>query len=85
MCRWLLQAQDAVGGDTLNLTQEFLSHMMGVRRTSVSGSANKMQEDGLITYRRGVIRILDRGAVEKASCECYAAVRAALADAMTQR
>jgi CRP-like cAMP-binding protein len=85
MCRWLLQAQDAVGGDTLDLTQEFLSHMMGVRRTSVSGSANKMQEDGLITYKRGVIRILDRGAVEKASCECYAAVRAALADAMPRR
>ena len=85
MCRWLLQAQDAVGGDTLNLTQEFLSHMMGVRRTSVSGSANKMQEEGLITYKRGVIRILDRDAAEKASCECYAAVRAALTDAMQRR
>jgi CRP-like cAMP-binding protein len=85
VCRWLLQAQDAVGGDTLHLTQEFLSHMMGVRRTSVSGSANKMQEEGLITYKRGVIRILDREAVEKTSCECYAAVRAALTDAMPRR
>jgi CRP-like cAMP-binding protein len=82
MCRWLLQAQDAVGGDTLNLTQEFLSQMMGVRRTSVSGSANKLQEDGLITYRRGVIRILDRKRVEKNACECYGAVRAAIDDAM---
>src|SRR5471030_394938 len=52
MCRWLLQAQDAVGGDTLNLTQEFLSQMMGVRRTIVSGSATKIQEEGLINYRR---------------------------------
>ena len=82
ICRWLLQAQDAVGGDTLNLTQEFLSQMMGVRRTSVSGSANKLQEDGLITYRRGVIRILDRKGLEKTACECYGSVRAAFADAM---
>ncbi|MEP7031566.1 MAG: Crp/Fnr family transcriptional regulator, partial [Pseudolabrys sp.] len=82
MCRWLLQAQDAAGGDTLNLTQEFLSHMLGVRRTSVSGSANKLQAEGLITYKRGVIHILDRKGLEKAACECYAAVRAAVADAM---
>ena len=82
MCRWLLQAQDAVGGETLNLTQEFLAHMLGVRRTSVSGSANKLQDEGLITYKRGVIRILDRKGLEKRSCECYGAVRAVLADAM---
>jgi CRP-like cAMP-binding protein len=82
MCRWLLQAQDAVGGDVLELTQEFLSHMLGVRRTSVSGSANKLQAGGLITYKRGVIRILDRKRLEKNACECYGAVRAALADAM---
>ena len=82
MCRWLLQAQDAVGGETLDLTQEFLSHMLGVRRTSVSASANKLQEEGLITYKRGVIRILDRKGLEKRSCECYGAVRAAIVDAM---
>jgi len=82
MCRWLLQAQDAVCSDTLNLTQEFLSHMLGVRRTSVSGSANKLQDDGLITYRRGVIRILDRKGLEKSACECYGSVRAAFAEAM---
>lgn len=82
MCRWLLQAQDAVGGEVLNLTQEFLSHMLGVRRTSVSGSANKLQEEGLITYKRGIIRILDRKGLEKRSCECYGAVRAAFAAAL---
>ena len=82
MCRWLLHAQDAVGGDTLDLTQEFLSHMLGVRRTSVSGSANRLQEEGLITYKRGVIRILDRKGLEKRSCECYGAVRAAIAGAL---
>jgi CRP-like cAMP-binding protein len=85
MCRWLLQAQHAVGGDTLNLTQEYLSHMLGVRRTSVSGSANKLQEDGLITYNRGVIRILDRKGLENNACECYAAVRHAFADALPRR
>src|SRR5450631_792901 len=82
MCRWLLQAQDASGTDTLNLTQELLSNMLGVRRTSVSGSANKLQDEGLISYKRGVIRIIDRKALEKSSCECHAAVRAAMAEAM---
>ncbi len=82
MCRWLLQAQDATGSDTLNLTQEFLSHMLGVRRTSVSGSANKLQEEGLISYKRGVIKILDRKRLEKSACECYVAVRKAIGDAM---
>jgi CRP-like cAMP-binding protein len=82
MCRWLLQAQDAVGSEILNLTQEYLSHMLGVRRTSVSASANKLQADGLITYKRGVIRILDRKGLEKSACECYAAVRGAIADAI---
>lgn len=84
MCRWLLQAQDAVGGDVLNLTQEFLSHMLGVRRTSVSGAANSLQEKGLITYTRGVIHIVDRKGLEKHSCECYGAVRGAVADAMSR-
>jgi CRP-like cAMP-binding protein len=82
LCRWMLQAQDAVGGDVLNLTQEFLSHMIGVRRTSVSGAANSLQEKGLIAYKRGVIRIVDRRGLEKYSCECYGAVRGAIADAM---
>ena len=82
LCRWLLQAQDATGSETLNLTQELLSHMLGVRRTSVSGSANKLQEAGLISYKRGVIKILDRKGLENESCECYAAVRAAIAEAM---
>jgi len=82
ICRWLMQAHDAVDGDVLTLTQEFLAHMMGVRRTSVSISANKLQAEGLITYKRGVIRILDRAALERRSCECYAAIRAVIADAL---
>ncbi len=70
MCRWLLRAQDTVGGDILNLTQEFLSHMFGARRTSASGSANEVQEEGLMKYKRG--GVLDRKGPEKCSCECYA-------------
>ncbi|MBI5911432.1 MAG: winged helix-turn-helix domain-containing protein [Betaproteobacteria bacterium] len=55
---------------------------LDVRRTSVLGSANKLQEEGLITYKRGVIRIVDRKGLEKRSCECYGAVRAAVAESM---
>ncbi len=70
-CRWLLQCVDRAGGDTVALTQEFLAEMLGVRRTSVTEVAGKMQNAGVITYSRGVIRILDRPALLRMSCECY--------------
>ncbi len=70
-CRWLLQSADRAGGDTVNLTQEFLAEMLGVRRTSVTEVATKLQNAGLISYSRGVIKILNRPAVAKLSCECY--------------
>ncbi|KIZ39799.1 MULTISPECIES: Crp/Fnr family transcriptional regulator [Rhodopseudomonas] len=70
-CRWLLQSADRAGGDTVNLTQEFLAEMLGVRRTSVTEVATKMQNAGIITYSRGVIKILNRPALAKMSCECY--------------
>jgi CRP-like cAMP-binding protein len=70
-CRWLLQSADRAGSDTINLTQEFLAEMLGVRRTSVTEVASKMQGAGLITYSRGVIKILDRHALMRTSCECY--------------
>jgi CRP-like cAMP-binding protein len=70
-CRWLLQSADRAGSDTVNLTQEFLAEMLGVRRTSVTEVATKMQNAGVITYSRGVIKILNRPALEKTSCECY--------------
>ena len=84
LCRWLLQAQDATGGDILYLTQEFLSHMLGVRRTSVSGSATRIQDEGLIAYKRGVIRILDRKGLQNRACECHAVIRAAADDLLPQ-
>jgi CRP-like cAMP-binding protein len=70
-CRWLLQSADRAESDTLGLTQEFLAEMLGVRRTSVTEVATKIQETGAIHYTRGVIKILDRAALEKMSCECY--------------
>jgi CRP-like cAMP-binding protein len=70
-CRWLLQSADRAGGDTINLTQEFLAEMLGVRRTSVTEVATKMQNAGVITYSRGVIKLLNRPALAKISCECY--------------
>ena len=70
-CRWLLQSADRAGSDTVTLTQELLAEMLGVRRTSVTEVAGKMQHEGVITYSRGVIKILDRTGLERLSCECY--------------
>jgi CRP-like cAMP-binding protein len=70
-CRWLLQTRDRAESDTLHLTQEFLSEMLGVRRTSVTEVAIKIQTSGAIRYSRGAIRILDLDALEAMSCECY--------------
>jgi CRP-like cAMP-binding protein len=74
--RWLLTAHDRVGNDEFALTQETLAHMLGVRRASVSAAAAKLQELGLIRYRRGYVAIVDRQALEQASCECYRIVKA---------
>lgn len=70
-CRWLLQSADCIESETVELTQEFLSEMLGVRRTSISDVASHVQQLGCITYSRGVIKIVDRDALERLSCECY--------------
>ena len=70
-CRWLLQSADRAESETIQLTQEFLAEMLGVRRTSVSDVAGHIQKLGCITYTRGVIKIVDRIALESHSCECY--------------
>jgi DNA-binding transcriptional regulator YhcF (GntR family) len=75
LCRWLLKAHDCVDSDSIPLTQEFLGHMLGVRRTTVTIAARLLQSAGLIRYRRGHIQILDRKALEDIACECYAVVR----------
>jgi CRP-like cAMP-binding protein len=74
-CRWLLQTSTVTESDTVALTQEFLAEMLGVRRTSVTEVATKLQADGIISYARGRITILDRPALEALSCECHQALR----------
>ncbi|HEX3376879.1 MAG TPA: Crp/Fnr family transcriptional regulator [Candidatus Acidoferrales bacterium] len=71
LSRWLLMTQDRVGKPSFPLTQEFISHMLGTRRASVSVAASLLQKRGLITYTRGQVTIKDRAGLEKASCECY--------------
>jgi CRP-like cAMP-binding protein len=74
LSRWLLMSQDRLGGDIVPLTQEFLAHMLGTRRASVTIAAGHLQKAGLITYNRGSVRILDRSQLEDAACECYTAI-----------
>jgi CRP-like cAMP-binding protein len=69
--RWLLQSADRAESSTVGLTQELMAEMLGVRRTSVTEVAGKLQAAGYITYSRGVIKIVDRAALERVSCECY--------------
>src|SRR5471032_1992014 len=75
MCRWLLMMHDRAEGEPLPYTHEFLSHMLGANRKSVTLAAQSLQNAGLITYRRGNITVINRPGLEKASCECYAVVR----------
>src|SRR5476649_1017221 len=75
MCRWLLMMHDRAHGEPLTYTHEFLAHILGANRKSVTLAALSMQSAGLISYRRGTIQVLDRQGLEKASCECYAIVR----------
>ncbi|MFL9828678.1 Crp/Fnr family transcriptional regulator [Rhodoplanes sp. SY1] len=75
MCRWLLMIHDRAEGQALPYTHEFMSHMLGANRKSVTIAAQSLQNAGLISYRRGRIQLLDRARLEKVSCECYAIVR----------
>jgi CRP-like cAMP-binding protein len=80
--RWLLTTHDRVDDDTFFLTQEFLAQMLGARRPTVSQTARRLHERGLITYVRGVMHIDDRAGLESAACQCYRVVRREF-DAMT--
>lgn len=70
--KWLLMAHDRVRTDVFPLTQELLSQMLGVRRSTVSEVAERMQHGGLIRYRQGRMTILDRPGLEELTCPCYA-------------
>ena len=75
-CRWLLMCHDRAKSDHFPITHEFLSHMLGVRRASVTVVAGMLQKAGLISYSRGRMIILDRPGLEEVSCECYGSVKA---------
>ena len=75
LCRWLLLSLDRLASNELSMTQELIANMLGVRREGVTEAAGKLQDAGLIHYRRGRITVLDRPGLEKRSCECYEVVR----------
>lgn len=75
MSRWLLMMADRAEGKILPYTHEFLARMMSANRTSVTLAAQSLQNQGLISYRRGMMQILDRAGLEAVTCECYAMVK----------
>lgn len=78
LCRWLLLTLDRVASPDLIMTQDLVASMLGVRRESVTEAAGRLQDAGCIRYRRGHIAVLDRRALEKRVCECYAVVKTEL-------
>jgi CRP-like cAMP-binding protein len=76
LCRWLLLSLDRLPENRLQMTQELIANMLGVRRQGVTESAGKLEREGLITYHRGLITVLNRPGLEQRSCECYSVVKA---------
>jgi len=75
LCRWLLLSLDRLSGNSLNMTQELIANMLGVRREGVTEAAGRLQREGLIQYCRGHIEVLDRDRLELRVCECYQVVK----------
>jgi CRP-like cAMP-binding protein len=75
LCRWLLLSLDRLPSDELDMTQELIANMLGVRREGVTEAAGRLQSAGLIRYSRGHIKVLDRPGLEARVCECYEVVR----------
>jgi CRP-like cAMP-binding protein len=75
LCRWLLLSLDRLETDQVEMTQDLIANMLGVRREGVTDAAGKLQSAGLISYRRGLINVLDRPGLELRCCECYAVVK----------
>jgi CRP-like cAMP-binding protein len=75
MARWLLMTHDRMGTAEFQITQEFLSNMLGVRREGVSVAASDLQKRKLISYTRGRLKVLDRAGLEATSCGCYEVIK----------
>lgn len=75
LCRWLLLSLDRLPSNQLLMTQDLIANMLGVRREGVTEAARKLQDIGLIHYRRGRITVLDRPGLEQRVCECYSVVK----------
>jgi CRP-like cAMP-binding protein len=75
MARWLLESSDRLASDELFLSHEFLSNMLGVRRSGVTETAQRLQEKGLIQCSRKKIKIIDPQSLEETSCECYGVIK----------
>jgi len=80
LSRWLLICADRANTDQFKMSQEYLSHMLGVTRPTVSMAAGQLKQEGLIGYTRGVITILNRPGLERRSCECYQVIKDHLDD-----
>lgn len=75
LARWLLMSQDRIGSEVLPFTHEFLASMLGTGRAIVSIAAAILQKAGLIQYRHGTVKILNRERLEDAACECYRVIK----------
>jgi CRP-like cAMP-binding protein len=78
LSRWLLIVQDRMAADEFELTHDFMSQMLGVRRASVTDALSELERRNLIRTRRGFVTIADRGGMESIACECYGVIRDAL-------
>jgi len=79
LCRWLLLTLDRTATNELVMTQELVANMLGVRREGITEAARRLQQAGLISYRRGHLAVLERSGLETRACECYAVVKKELA------
>lgn len=75
LARWLLMCHDRMEADTFAITHEFLGHMLGTPRSTVTLAAGILNKSGLIAYSRGKVLVKDRKGLEKAACECYQTIR----------